>query len=297
MKPGNPFILLSVMSAVLASCTDLEYHEYIDLQPDMAAVNAGPAVSLRAEQSPDNVVTVTLNEGDGFTTAGLFARSNAPLSVSRTIQLKAGDEEMVEEYSRNTGVEYTLLPAPFYKFINGSTVDIPEGTAQSATKQLRLFAKNPLDNVLAPGRYLVLDGVQDPGNVGTVWRTADAFGADGVFLLPGCAEPFSPKTVRATMGACFRLPVWETGLERLTELLKGAGVPLYATALRADTADLGSADLSRAAVVIGSEGRGVSRPVLDACALTLRIPMRDRCESLNAAAAAAVVLWEGWRNR
>ena len=155
MKPGNPFILLSVMSAVLASCTDLEYHEYIDLQPDMAAVNAGPAVSLRAEQSPDNMVTVTLNEGDGFTTAGLFARSNAPLSVSRTIQLKAGDEEMVEEYSRNTGVEYTLLPAPFYKFINGSTVDIPEGTAQSATKQLRLFAKNPLDNVLAPGRYLI----------------------------------------------------------------------------------------------------------------------------------------------
>mgnify|MGYP001775101452 CR=1 FL=1 len=155
MKPGNPFILLSVMSAVLASCTDLEYHEYIDLQPDMAAVNAGPAVSLRAEQSPDNMVTVTLNEGDGFTTAGLFARSNAPLSVSRTIQLKAGDEEMVEEYSRNTGVEYTLLPAPFYKFINGSTVDIPEGTAQSATKQLRLFAKNPLDNVLAPGRYLL----------------------------------------------------------------------------------------------------------------------------------------------
>ena len=182
------------------------------------------------------------------------------------------------------------MPAGLLRSV--STVETPQGMlAVCRAPDLTPPAR------LAPGRYLVLDGVQDPGNVGTVWRTADAFGADGVFLLPGCAEPFSPKTVRATMGACFRLPVWETGLERLTELLKGAGVPLYATALRADTADLGSADLSRAAVVIGSEGRGVSRPVLDACALTLRIPMRDRCESLNAAAAAAVVLWEGWRNR
>ena len=74
-------------------------------------------------------------------------------------------------------------------------------------------------------------------------------------------------------------------------------MPLYATALRADTADLRAADLRRAAVVIGSEGRGVSQPVLDACALTLKIPMRERCESLNAAVAASVVLWEGWRNQ
>ena len=144
-------------------------------------------------------------------------------------------------------------------------------------------------------RLLVLDGVQDPGNVGTIWRTADAFGADGLFLLPGCAEPFSPKTVRSTMGACFRLPVWEAGLETLTALLRRANTPLYATALRADTEDLRAVPLGRAAVVIGSEGRGVSPAVLAACEKTLKIPMRDRCESLNAAAAAAVVLWEGWR--
>ena len=182
------------------------------------------------------------------------------------------------------------VPADVLKSM--STVDTPQGMlAVCRTPQL-----TPPEQ-LTPGRYLVLDGVQDPGNVGTVWRTADAFGADGLILLPGRAEPFSPKTVRATMGACFRLPVWETGLERLTDLLGEAGLPLYATALREDTADLRSANLSRAAVVIGSEGRGVSQPVLDACALTLKIPMRDRCESLNAAVAASVVLWEGWRNR
>lgn len=153
----------------------------------------------------------------------------------------------------------------------------------------------PLPQTLTGRQYVLLDGVQDPGNVGTVWRTADAFGAAGLFLLPGCAEPFAPKTVRATMGACFRLPVWEGTLEDLTGLLARSAVSLYAAALRDDTEDIRSVPLGSAAVVIGSEGRGVSQPVLDACRATLKIPMRDRCESLNAAVAASVVLWEGWR--
>jgi TrmH family RNA methyltransferase len=148
---------------------------------------------------------------------------------------------------------------------------------------------------LPGGRLLVLDGVQDPGNVGTIWRTADAFGADGLVLLPGCADPWSPKVVRATMGACFRLSVLRCTLKELTVQLEREHIPLYATALREDTRDIRDADLRRAAVVIGSEGAGVSDAVLDACALTLKIPMRERCESLNAAMAAGIVLWESWK--
>lgn len=216
--------------------------------------------------------------------------------VEEALRWHAGVETLVvaEGVEPPAGLAETVrlveVPADVLKSM--STVDTPQGMlAVCRTPDLTPPEK------LCPGRYLVLDGVQDPGNVGTVWRTADAFGADALILLPGCAESFSPKTVRSTMGACFRLPVWETGLEELTTLLAGAGLPLYATALREDTADLCSADLSRAAVVIGSEGRGVSQAVLDACALTLKIPMRDRCESLNAAVAASVVLWEGWRDR
>ncbi len=141
-------------------------------------------------------------------------------------------------------------------------------------------------------RYLVLDGVQDPGNVGTIWRTADALGADGLILLEGCADPWNAKTVRATMGACFRLPVYEIKRQALPALLERSGLPLYATALLEDTVDLRKADLHRCAVVIGSEGRGVSQEVLAMSARTLKTPMRDRCEPLNAAAAATVVLWE-----
>lgn len=149
---------------------------------------------------------------------------------------------------------------------------------------------------LEGGRWLLLDGVQDPGNVGTIWRTADAFGADGLLLCNGCADPWNPKTVRATMGAVFRLPAYECPLDAAAERLAQAGVPLYAAALRDDTVDVRSVCLSRAAVVIGSEGRGVSRRALELCQKTVKIPMSPRCESLNAAVAASVVLWEMARN-
>lgn len=141
-------------------------------------------------------------------------------------------------------------------------------------------------------RYLLLDGVQDPGNVGAIWRTADAFRADGLILCGGCADPWNPKTVRATMGAAFRLPVYEGELDQAAERLARAGVPLYAAALREDTADVRAVRLDGAAVVIGSEGRGVSQRALELCRNTIKIPMRARCESLNAAVAASVVLWE-----
>ena len=174
--------------------------------------------------------------------------------------------------------------------------DLLKSVAPTETPQKVLFLcalpQRGLPEKLSGDRYLVLDGLQDPGNVGTLWRTADAFGVDGVFLLPGCADPWGPKTIRSTMGACFRLPVWEGDLSSLRGLLDRHSLSLYATALREDTEDLRAQDLRRCAVVIGSEGRGVSEETLALCGKTLKIPMRTRCESLNAAVAAAVVLWE-----
>lgn len=141
-------------------------------------------------------------------------------------------------------------------------------------------------------RYVVLDGVQDPGNVGTILRTADAFWADGMFLVNACADLYNPKTVRASMGAVFRCPVWTCTPERLRVLLSASDLPLYGAALRDDTVNARRADFTRAAVAIGSEGRGLSPELLALCDQTLKIPMSEHCESLNAAAAAAVLLWE-----
>lgn len=143
-------------------------------------------------------------------------------------------------------------------------------------------------------RYLLLDGVQDPGNVGTMLRTADAFGWT-VFLLPGCADVYNPKTLRAAMGVHFRSVIYRDTLEHAAALLHAAGLPLYAAALGEDTADVRTLDLRRCAVIVGSEGRGVSAEALALCDRRLKIPMDRTCESLNAAAAAAVLLWEGAR--
>lgn len=176
------------------------------------------------------------------------------------------------------------------------TEDVMESVAPSKTPQgvLAVCRMRPaaLPERLEGKRYVVLDGVQDPGNVGTILRTADAFWADGLFLVNGCADLYHPRTLRAGMGASFRCPVWTCGAEKLAALLRRSGIPLYGAALREDTRDVREMDYTRAAVAIGSEGRGLSQQVLSLCDATVKIPMNDRCESLNAAAAAAALLWE-----
>ena len=170
----------------------------------------------------------------------------------------------------------------------------PMETPQGALFTVAL-AQDALPRTLTGRHYLVLDGVQDPGNVGTILRTADAFSCDGVFLVNACADPYGPKTVRATMGAIFRRPVYWCEAKELVSLLHASGVPLYGAALREDTEDIRSVDLSRAAIAIGSEGKGLSDQMLSLCDRTVRIPMSERCESLNAAIAAGVALWEMYR--
>lgn len=173
--------------------------------------------------------------------------------------------------------------------------DVMESISPMRSPQGALFICRTPDfnppNALTGQRYLILDGLQDPGNLGTIWRTADAFGADGLLLVNAC-DPFGHKAVRASMGACFRFPVWEAGADAAAALVHAAGLPLTATALTDTAADLRDCDLTRGAVVIGSEGRGVSPELLALCDGAVRIPMTARCESLNAAAAAAVILWE-----
>ncbi len=183
-----------------------------------------------------------------------------------------------------SGVEHTVVSPQLMEYL--SPMESPQGF-------LFTLSIPPAERPRLTGaRYLALDGLQDPGNVGTIWRTADALGADGLFLLNHCADPYGPKTVRAAMGASFRLPAWEVTLEELRALLTEGGVPLYAAALTEDCLDVKKARLGRCPTVVGNEGHGVSREVLAACDKTVIIPMRSRCESLNAATAAAILLWE-----
>ncbi len=236
--------------------------------------------------------------------AAQIRRLNSSRSARREAGLfSAEGPKLLEEAAKVGAVIHTVVTAGGTETVcpeNARRVEVPSDLLKSLcdtqTPQGVLFLAQMPDTTpperLEGDRWLVLDGLQDPGNVGTIWRTADALGADGLILTNRCADPFSPKTVRSTMGACFRLPLYEVEAEELPELLERSGLPLYATALREDTVDIKTAQLSRCAVVIGSEGRGVSPELLRLSEKTIKIPMRERCESLNAAAAAAVVLWE-----
>lgn len=140
---------------------------------------------------------------------------------------------------------------------------------------------------------VVLEEVQDPGNVGTVIRTAAAFGVDAVILVGATADPYGPKALRASMGAAFRVNVIRTDIEGLAALLEDSGMTLYAAVLSDDAADIRRLErASRAALAIGNEGHGLSEKLLALCDRRFIIPMDEASESLNAAAAAAVSMWE-----
>ena len=148
----------------------------------------------------------------------------------------------------------------------------------------------------APPLVVVLDGVQDPGNAGTIIRAAEAFGATGLVFVKGAVSPYNPKAVRASAGSVFRVPLI-TGIEPAParEELRHRGLHLYAAAPAAETS-LEDAALTRpCAFVIGSEGRGVGPEWLDG-ATGLRIPTSG-VESLNAAMAATILLYEARRQR
>ena len=186
------------------------------------------------------------------------------------------------------GVRQVEVPAELMKSI--SPAETPQGGLSICA-----LPDRTLPQKLEGRRYVVLDGVQDPGNVGTILRTADAFCADGMFLVNACADLYNPKTVRATMGAVFRCPVCTAEAQELRGLLTDSGLSLYGAALRSDTLDARTVDYSRCAVAIGSEGKGLSEEMLSLCDKTILIPMSEHCESLNAAIAASVLLWEAHR--
>ena len=180
------------------------------------------------------------------------------------------------------GVRVVTVPKDVMESIS------PMQTPQGALFLCRLPEKKPF--APKPG-MLLLDGIQDPGNLGTILRTADALQIP-VALLEGCADPYSHKVVRASMGAVFRMEIVQTTWAEARAACKEENIPVGVTALNDSARDLRNAPLSAMAVVIGSEGQGVRQEILDSAEHSLIIPMNPNCESLNAAIAAAIMMWQ-----
>lgn len=150
--------------------------------------------------------------------------------------------------------------------------------------------------VLGGGRYIALEGIQDPSNLGAIARTAEALGIDGMVTY-GCCDMYSPKALRASMGAFFRLPIFVSDdIIELTEELKSQGVNVFACVPDRTARDIRGLDFSCPTVaVVGNEGNGISEELKNACSMQVTVPMIGRAESLNASHAATVIMWEMMR--
>ncbi|MDX2137472.1 MAG: RNA methyltransferase [Chloroflexota bacterium] len=145
-----------------------------------------------------------------------------------------------------------------------------------------------------PRRVLILDGVRDPGNMGTVLRTAAAAGVQVVILSPDCVDPYNPKVLRGGMGAHFRVPIVEAPWEEIATYCEG--LPIYLADGKGDH-DYDAIDWARWALIIGSEGHGASKAARTLATQRIRIPMAAATESINAGVAAGVILFEAARQR
>ena len=226
--------------------------------------------------------------------AGLFFAEGPKLCLELARGCRAA-----ELYATAPALAHTPALAALGSAVVEITQPVAEKLAGTRSTQgvFALFetpATDPAPLLATARRILALEAVQDPGNVGTLLRSAAAFGFDAVLLGPGCAAPFSPKVLRASMGAAGRLPLGVCAdLPAALGALRGRGVACLAAALyKARPLDaVGTQFPGGVCVVIGSEGQGLSDAAIAACSAAVRIPMTDRVESLNAGVAGSILLW------
>lgn len=191
-------------------------------------------------------------------------------------------EEMAERLPNVTNV--TLVTNDVLKELTDSPT--PQGIVAEVTMPHRELEE------LQAGRYLVLEDIQDPGNLGTMIRTADAAGLDGVIISNKSADIYNQKTLRSMQGSHFHLPIWRTDVIRACQQLQILGVPVMATTLSQQSVDFRVIqNPSHFALVMGNEGQGISKEMAELADDLLHITMPGKAESLNVAVATGIVLF------
>ena len=207
------------------------------------------------------------------------------LSSDFVVEAVIVTEEFLELRGVPDGAE-CVLSVPDKVFARLCDTETPQGI-------LAVIALPEKAEKLMGKRYLYCDCLQDPGNAGTVVRSADAFGLDGVIMSKGSVDVFSPKVIRSSMGSVFHIAIITDADETFLQMAKEEGFFLSVTALHQDSVPLTSAAISEKQIfVIGNEGNGVSEPVLTMADETVHIPMQGLAESLNAGVAASILMYE-----
>lgn len=231
-----------------------------------------------------------------FLAEGFKMFAEAPEEWIREAYLSAGaesrlDDPFIKKKLLRTGYE-TVSDEVMKKMADTQT---PQG--------ILLVLRQPeycLEDLLkvSEGLYLVLEDLQDPGNLGTILRTAEGAGVTGVILSKGTADLFNPKTIRATMGSIYRVPfIYADNLQDILQKMRAEGVRVYAAHLEGKDYYTAYSFRQPTAFLIGNEGNGLSEECARAADHYLRIPMEGKLESLNAAVAAALLVYEAKRQR
>jgi len=201
--------------------------------------------------------------------------------VPETIIFTEDNEELAQKWCGlfASSKAYKITDKLFRKISKTKT---PQGIAI-------ITDSTPQDQIPDGKFYLILDRIQDPGNMGTIIRSADAFGTAAVILLPGCCDPYTDKVLRASMGSIFHINVVKaTNTEELFKQFKQKQITTYAMHLKGD--NLNDAELTTpAAFFIGNEANGLDDSISEQCDKLIKIPMQGKAESLNAAVAASII--------
>lgn len=204
-----------------------------------------------------------------------------------------------ETYEGAYPTGFTTYRLAAHVFESLAETDSPQGILAILGTQSRINAAEDFQQLLAkPGdainRWLLVDGVQDPGNLGTIIRTADAAGYRGVVLGTGTVDLYNDKVLRSTQGSHWHIEVVELPIETAMQTLQGAGIPVLATALHREARDYRTLDYAAGAplaLVVGNEGQGVQAKLIEQANLSVFIPMPGQAESLNVAVATGILLF------
>jgi RNA methyltransferase, TrmH family len=213
----------------------------------------------------------------------------------KAVFFRASAENRAERLLPQLAAHVETLLLPDKLFASAVPSETPQGVA--ALVRCKHFT---LEDVLAKsqaGPLVAIAGVQDPGNLGTILRSAEAFGAGGVLLGEGTVSPFNSKVVRASAGSVFRLPLAQTKLPRILDQMRELGLRLIATSSHKGTPLDQAALTGPLAIFIGSEGAGLPRDLLGQMTEVVAIPHSPTVESLNAGVAASIVLYEAARQK
>jgi TrmH family RNA methyltransferase len=219
-------------------------------------------------------------------------------SINEGLFIIEGENLIEEAIKNNLLVELYVLDGINCKYdfeFDTVTLDVMKSLSSLSSTPRLLGVSKYINKSELGNKIVILDGVQDPGNAGTIIRNCVAFGVDTVIFSKGCVSPYNEKVLRSTGGMIYNINIIISDLDSIIKKIKDNNIKLYGTSLKSSISLENVPKSNRYAIVFGNEGNGVSREVLEKCDMNIRIDMNNNCESLNVGVSSGIVLYHMYK--